>query len=121
MMETVFNNRFKFFNKPSIDMVDSILNTDSSIKVSGKTLALEITKQNQAVISDGAIKLILLSAFVPVLPILRGYFLSEPFFLNDHHREAYLANIFPCFLLYWLNLALYNSMTLILHNKMMYA
>ena len=53
MMETVFNNRFKFFNKPSIDMVDSILNTDSSIKVPGKTLALEITKQNQALKSDG--------------------------------------------------------------------
>jgi len=48
MMETAFDNRYKFFDKASVEMVDSILNTEKCVKVPGKTLALEITKQNQA-------------------------------------------------------------------------
>jgi hypothetical protein len=48
MMETAFNNRYKFFDKVAIEMVDSILNTDKCVNVPGKLIALEITKQNQS-------------------------------------------------------------------------
>jgi hypothetical protein len=64
VMETVFNNRYKFFDKASIDMVDSILNTENCIKVPGKTLALEITKQNQALTSDRGHWLMMAATFV---------------------------------------------------------
>ena len=45
-MEAAFNNRYKFFDKASVDMVESILDTDNCVEVSGRCLALEITKQN---------------------------------------------------------------------------
>lgn len=46
-MQAAFNNRYKFFDKASINMVESILDTGNFVEVSGKNLALEITKQNQ--------------------------------------------------------------------------
>jgi hypothetical protein len=61
------------------------------------------------------------AAFVFLQPFLRGYLLDEPYFLNDQHQEIYLINMIPCFMLYMLNLVLYNCMSLILHNKMRYA
>jgi len=61
------------------------------------------------------------AAFVFIQPFLRGWLLDEEFFLNHYHKEIYFVNMFPCFLLYMLNLVLYNCMSLILHNKMMYA
>ena len=120
-MERAFNNKYKFFNKVSIDMTDSILNTENFIKVPGKTIALEITKQNQKLTSETGHWLMMAAAFVFVQPFIRGYFLSNDFFLNDKHLEIYLINIIPCFMLYMLNLVLYNCMSLILHNKMMYS
>ena len=120
-METAFNTRYKFFDKASVDMVDSILNTDNYVKVPGKTLALEITKQNQALTSDRGHWLMMAAAFVFVQPFLRGWLLGEEFFLNSYHKEIYFINMIPCFMLYMLNLVLYNCMSLILNNKMMYA
>jgi len=64
MMETAFNNRYKFFDKASIEMVDSILNTDKCIKVPGKTIALEITKQNQSLTKEKGHWLMMAAAFV---------------------------------------------------------
>ena len=121
MMETAFDNRYKFFDKASVVMVDSILNTDKCIKVPGKTLALEITKQNQALTNDKGHWLMMAAMFVFVQPFLRGWLLEEEFFLNGYHKEIYFVNMMPCFLLYMLNLVLYNCMSLILNNKMMYA
>lgn len=63
-METAFNNRYKFFDKASIDMVDCILNTDNYVKVPGKTIALEITKQNQCLTMERGHWLMMAAAFV---------------------------------------------------------
>ena len=71
-METVFDNRYKFFDKASVDMVDSILNTDNCITVPGKLLALEITKQNQALTQEKGHWLMMAAAFVFIQPFLRG-------------------------------------------------